>query len=94
MTASVGDDTSSDTVKVIVPPFSATVGSSIEADGRSSFVIVPVPCPSVIVLPTGFDRLTSKVSSASTVVSPRIGTLTVVHLQPPPGSAAVPLVAV
>ena len=40
----------------------------------SSFLIVPTPCVSGSAAPMGFARLTAKVSSASTTVSPRAWT--------------------
>ena len=43
----------------------------------SSFVIVPCPCPSATVAPVRFVTFTTKVSFASTVVSPFTVTLKV-----------------
>ena len=55
----------------------STVTSSIASAGSaSSSVMVPTPLPSAIVALTGVERLTVKVSSASSSVSPLTGTLT------------------
>ena len=53
---------------------SVTVGSSTEIVGPSSSVIVTVAAATEIVAFVGLERLTVNVSSASSVVSPVIGT--------------------
>jgi hypothetical protein len=67
-----------------VPLFpSGTVTSSIETFGAaSSSPIVPTPWPSAIVALTALERLTSKVSSASSRVSPLTSTVTVFVVSP------------
>src|SRR3990172_5857636 len=56
---------------------SVTVAAAIEIDGTaSSFVIVPKPVPQAIVAPEAAERMTRKVSSVSTVVSPLTSTVT------------------
>src|SRR3954470_4169492 len=59
----------------------------------SSLVIVTTACASAIVALTGAVRLTSTVSSGSTTVSPRMGTLIVVVVAPG-ANVAVPLAGV
>ena len=62
---------------------SATVTSSTDSAGiGSSSVIVPPPCPSVIVAFVGFVRLTKNVSFASSSRSPLTSTVTCLEVWP------------
>jgi len=80
------------------PPLlpSVTVGLLMLSVGRtagaSSFVMVTVALPSLIVAPLGFDRLTRNRSSASTAVSPTTGTA-IVPCVCPAGMVRSPAVA-
>jgi hypothetical protein len=67
-----------------VPAFpSSTVTSSTDKSGEgSSSPIVPTPSPSEIVALTAFVRLTSKVSLASSSVSPLTSIVTVFVVSP------------
>ena len=60
-------------VALLLPSFANT--SSIESVGRSSFLIVPIPSPSVTFAPATLVAFTRKVSSGSTLLSPLIVTL-------------------
>ncbi len=78
--------------KLVVPASpSSILTSEIEICAASSLLIVPRPCASVIVAPTGLERSTVKVSSPSTVVSPLTATDTVAVVAPA-GIVAVPVV--
>ena len=75
------------------PSMSPGGTDEMTACGESSLVIVPTPFARAIRVPTGFDRLTAKFSSGSTLVSPRTATV-IVLLVSPGAKVAVPLAAV
>ena len=56
---------------------STLVTSDIVTVGKSSFVIVPTPCGTIMLHPTQFDKLTLNVSSSSSVESVTTGTVIV-----------------
>ena len=76
-----------DSLPLEVEAVKATVG------GRSSSVIVPTPWPSKMVAPLALERLTKKVSLASSRVSPLTWTV-MVWVVTPAANVNEPLVAV
>jgi hypothetical protein len=82
-------------VATVVPvsPSITLTSLIVSVDGGSSSVIVPMPCPSAIVAFDGFERLTKKVSLASSSVSPLTRTVTVSVVWPA-AKVSVPLAAV
>ena len=69
----------SDTARSAIDTFGSVAGE----ESTSSFSMVPMAFPSAIVALTGEDRLRTKFSLSSTMVSPSIETLMVFEVRRP-----------
>ena len=86
-----GSPSASDAASVSGSGVSSSVDElSDEATGAlSSSMIVPSPCPSTMWPPVGFDRLTTRSSSSSSVRSPVTSTVSV-RVEAPVGKLSIP----